>query len=394
MKIVFTTHTYWPRKDGVQYVTQYLAEGLAKQGHKVIVFTPQNTSNETIFEIHNEVCVIRPFFAQKYTIYWGKNESYKELLLRECEDANCLINCAVQSPFNNFVLPLLKVIPCGKILYLHGGYDYGFPKNLRLKAIIKKILLNIRWYLFYHRNAKRFSNYDLMINITNDNLNDTFFTKLGVEVETRIVNNAVEDFSSVYASDELYVKYPFLDQRFFLDVANFNERKNQIMLIKAFDKYQNETHSDIQLVLVGGTVGNDGKAYVEECKALISDLESKDQIYILENLSRDDTRVIIKKSYCATMTSTYEVYPIFLAEALTCAHPFISTNVGSVSEMKGGLIVETVHDFAEKMKIIDEDKELYNSLSCIGKKFAEKNFSQEEKISELERMIRNLKSNN
>ena len=94
------------------------------------------------------------------------------------------------------------------------------------------------------------------------------------------------------------------------------------------------------------------------------------------------------------MTSTYEVYPIFLAEALTCAHPFISTNVGSVSEMKGGLIVETVHDFAEKMKIIDEDKELYNSLSCIGKKFAEKNFSQEEKISELERMIRNLKSNN
>ena len=42
MKIVFTTHTYWPRKDGVQYVTQYLAEGLAKDGHEVIVFTPQN----------------------------------------------------------------------------------------------------------------------------------------------------------------------------------------------------------------------------------------------------------------------------------------------------------------------------------------------------------------
>ncbi len=392
MKIIFTTHTYWPRKDGVQYVTQYLAEGLAKQGHKVIVFTPQNTSNDTISEKHNGVYIIRPFFIQKYTMYFGKNEIYKELLLKECEDADCLINCAVQSPFNNFVLPLLNRISCRKVLYLHGVYDYRFPKNLRLKARVKKILLNLRWYVFYQRNAKNFSNYDLMINITNDNLNENFFNKLGVNVEKKIINNAVEDFNLNYVSHDLCEKYTFLNHRFFLDVANFNERKNQIMLINAYEKFYIETHSDVQLVLIGGTVGNDGKEYVKECKKIISTLESKDQIHILENISRDDTQVFIKECFCATMTSTYEVYPIFLAEALSCAHPFISTNVGSVAAIQGGLIAETIHDFTEKMKIITVNQDLYESLSNTGKKFAEINFSQQEKISELERIIQDLQS--
>ena len=390
MKIVFTTHTYWPRKDGVQYVTQYLAEGLAKYGHEVIVFTPQNIRRDAITEEHNGVQIIRPFFAQKFTLYFGKNESYKNLLLTECEDADCMINCAVQSPFNNFVLPLLNIISCKKILYLHGVYDYRFPNNLRTKAKIKKVLLNIRWYAFYHRNAKRFSNYDLMINITNDSLNENFFPQIGVNVKKRIINNAVEDFDSVCVNDDLKVKYSFLDKAFFLNVANYNERKNQLMLIEAYANFYNETHSDIHLVLIGGTVGNDGREYVEECKSIISNLECKNQIHILENISREDTRAIIKKCYCATMTSTYEVYPIFLAEALSCSHPFISTNVGSVAQIQGGLVAETVQDFTKKMIMIVNNGDLYASLSHDGKIFAKNNFSQEEKISELERIIMDL----
>ena len=39
MKIVFTTHTYYPEKNGVQVVTEYLAEGLAKKGHEVHIIT-------------------------------------------------------------------------------------------------------------------------------------------------------------------------------------------------------------------------------------------------------------------------------------------------------------------------------------------------------------------
>lgn len=39
MKIVFAVHTYYPERNGVQAVTQYLAEGLARRQHDVLIIT-------------------------------------------------------------------------------------------------------------------------------------------------------------------------------------------------------------------------------------------------------------------------------------------------------------------------------------------------------------------
>ena len=39
MKILITVSTYYPKNDGVQNVTQYLAEGLCKLGNDVTVIT-------------------------------------------------------------------------------------------------------------------------------------------------------------------------------------------------------------------------------------------------------------------------------------------------------------------------------------------------------------------
>ena len=56
MKIVVTVHTYWPARNGVQYVTQYLCEGLAAKGHDVTVITvvpnPEETSREEPIGVH------------------------------------------------------------------------------------------------------------------------------------------------------------------------------------------------------------------------------------------------------------------------------------------------------------------------------------------------------
>lgn len=387
MKIVFTTHTYWPRKDGVQYVTQYMAEGLVKRGHQVVVFAPQGKSKETITEEHNGVRIIRPFFKQKFTLYFGKNRSYKEALLDQCKDSDCMINCAVQSPFNNFVLPLLSNINVQKVLYLHGVYDYRFPQNMRAKAIIKKALLNVRWFLFYHRNASRFSRYDKMINITQDSLNSNFFKKIGVFVPTYIINNAVEDFDKVKQMANVLERLALTGKKYFLNVANFNERKNQLMLIKAYAEFYKKTNMDVHLVLIGGTIGTDGYEYANECKALISELNCKSKIHFLENMPREDTKVLIKSCYCAVMSSTYEVYPIFLAESLSCAHPFISTNVGSVNQMAGGIVVNNCQEFVRSMIKITSDDNCYHDLMIEGKEYAQKHFSQEEKIIELEKVL-------
>ena len=55
MKIIFTVLTYYPRKDGVQNVTKYLAEGLVKLGHDVTIITSNYRLNAEDKEIYNGV---------------------------------------------------------------------------------------------------------------------------------------------------------------------------------------------------------------------------------------------------------------------------------------------------------------------------------------------------
>ena len=60
MKLLFTVNTYMPKRDGVQFVTKYLAEGLVKKGHSVDLITRQcKELTEVDDEVINGVHVIR-----------------------------------------------------------------------------------------------------------------------------------------------------------------------------------------------------------------------------------------------------------------------------------------------------------------------------------------------
>ena len=39
MRIIFAVHTYYPAHNGVQAITQYMAEGLAKLHHEIMVIS-------------------------------------------------------------------------------------------------------------------------------------------------------------------------------------------------------------------------------------------------------------------------------------------------------------------------------------------------------------------
>ena len=73
MKIVFTTHTYYPEKNGVQVVTEYLAEGLAKKGHEVHIIT-EMLSGVKKEDIHNEVNINRVVAKVVHTFNIGEKK--------------------------------------------------------------------------------------------------------------------------------------------------------------------------------------------------------------------------------------------------------------------------------------------------------------------------------
>ena len=98
MKILFTVHTYYPNKDGVQFVTEYLAEGLVKRGHQVDVLTYMYPDRTTVkSETHNGVNIIRWEAKTVHTFHKGDKVGYQQYIISRQQDYDVMINVGTQT---------------------------------------------------------------------------------------------------------------------------------------------------------------------------------------------------------------------------------------------------------------------------------------------------------
>ncbi len=382
MKIVVTVHTYWPARNGVQYVTQYLCEGLSAKGHDVTVITTVSNPNIVCEEIHNNVKIIRAYLKTRYSFINKGVTSYRKLVLDNARDADVVINCCVQSPNNNVLLPILKDIPAFKMLYMHGmhSFDLKSDEKADLRYRAWHIFMNIRWSLFYHFNAKNFNQYDALVDIHETSPAINYLKSLGVAADGYIINNAVEDFDIVEVTEQDKQKYPILGGRFLLNVSNFTPRKNQLTLVDSF--WAVKKRNNVKLVLIGGA-----SDYCDDLKKKINEIGMDEEVLIYENQEREITRKFIKNCLCGVMSSRFEVYPIFLCEVINCGHPYISTDVGCVRDIPGGEIVSSAEELTKMMERMINDDTHRKELGSVGKEFAQAYLSQSSKIDQLESIL-------
>lgn len=383
MKIVFTTHAYWPKKNGVQYVNQYMAEGLVHLGHEVLVITNHTDSKEERQYEHNGVKIIDLYLKTRYSIFYFGKKEYVERVLNLVNKCDCLINVCVQAPNNNVLLPFLKKISCKKILYMHGMHDFKHVKisSSSLRYYFWHIFMNIRWRLFYYMNRYNFLEYDHMIDIHNKSDTIQFMKKLGYKKNIVIISNAVEDFDKIQINTNDTSNLKYLDTPFFLNIANFTELKNQAMIIEAFNMIREQT--DYNLVLIGGA--SDYSRYIEQ---LVNKYSLNDRVLILKDYNREDTIKYIKCAKCGILSSHKEVFPIFIGETIACKHPYISTDVGCLRNIPGGILVNNVEEMASAMLSI-QDQFRYDELSSLGYRYALDNLKQSTKIAKLNDLISN-----
>ena len=90
MNIIFTVATYYPKTDGVQLVTQYQAEGLAKKGHKVTVITSKFEGKPDC-EILNGVEILRVDAYNFYYWHKGNKKEYQNIVLKKTRNADALV---------------------------------------------------------------------------------------------------------------------------------------------------------------------------------------------------------------------------------------------------------------------------------------------------------------
>lgn len=382
MKIVFAVASYYPAKDGVQGVTQYHAEGLAAKGHKVMVVTSRR-SGCVDKEIHNGVEIIRVEAFNKHLFHYGNKKEYRETILELTQDADALVAVCLQSYAADWLLSILDDIKI-KLLYMHGMHDFRWTKKdiLNPKDIIKKIARDLWWGIFYSTQLKNIRKFNAIIHLHKSDTAFKYFEKKKICNNYVIENAADNDFflDTINPVEGLPIKY-------FISVANYDERKNQLMTMEAF--YKAKTN-DYGLIFIGSRKNKYFEKLIRNQKKLEREYGEKD-VRLLTDIPRVDVCNYVRNSSVFFMSSKWEAFPISIIEAMASGKPYLSTDVGIVRLLPGGAIVNNKEDMVVWIETLINNEEVAELLGKSAKLYARNNLTKKVAVDKLEDLLNLLR---
>jgi len=343
VKILITTEQYYPIKSGVSSVVTAIAEELYRNGHEVYVATGfENRNNLT----NNGVNIIEfKVYGGFGNFYRGEVDKYKDFILNF--DCDILINECVQTWTTDLILKYLPLMKAQKFLHSHGFSLLSYRTKNPWAYIKSKF-----YYYFLHKFLK---SYDHIFLLHNKTVETQYLNKYGVDTFSYLPNGVNSEFlvddSKVQSKD-----------KYLINISNYYPMKNQEFLLEAF--YKSKTN--YKLILIGSSTL---KNYLEKLKELKVEFDLKygaKNVEFLLNISRDET---IKYLECATLflhSSELEVFPMVIVESMAKKVPYVSTDVGNVSTLPGGYIVQSIDDMASKIDALLSNTVEYEKKSMEG----------------------------
>lgn len=394
MHIVIATHSYWPHLDGVQMVNQYMAEGLVNAGHRVTILTSKWEDYYSQYEIHNGVEIYRFVHKSILKFNFGESKKFKSFLLKNKEGIDVLIAVVAQSFAGEWVMQVSNKLPCEKIMYMHGMKmeRVNIHKTKNIHHFMKEYVRTLWSYCYFKYYWNKIIGFDAAVHLFERDSSYNYFKKHGFQKNIVIKNGCssvlFEPINNINENCVIRKRYN-IKNRYFLCVANFYKNKNQITALRAYYKTNVE---NIDMVFVG----SDKDEYFEKLHRTNQILEAEDRlrhnVKILYGISREDTISIIKNAYAIVLSSDSEYLPITILEGLAAGKPYISTNVGVVPLLPGGVIAHDNKEFVYWMEYYAKHSEYVDKLGKIGREYAERELCIDDKIEQLKELIFNLKN--
>lgn len=357
MRIMFAVPCYWPSQDGVTIITSYLARGLAAKGHEVSVVTsagngglqelPKEEENEGV-----EISRMRIYTRWPLVIRGRDEESTKKAYLkhiREYEPDVLVVVCA-QTWTLDWLMPYLKELDCVKVFYSHGysAWNTGstYREHLRKRNVLGAWIVykSRRYYSRLHRYIRLF---DRAIYLSEDSNAAVYARQYGL-TNGKVLKNAIDDR---FFAEDMRHSFEQKDCISYLFVANYNQNKNQEMLIRAFAAAK---IGKSRLVLVGF----EENPYYEHLREVISkelSCQPEKEVVFHTHVSRDQVIDLYRTCDVFTCSSLSEIYPIVAHEAAATGMPIISTDVGIYAKITGAYIVHDVSQMRDAMETLYHD---------------------------------------
>lgn len=339
-RVMILVATYYPLQDGVQFVTQYIAEGLAPKFEVAVVTSLYNGLEKRSEK--NGVSIER--YRAVRNPYTMKFVGEKRRILKRIRDykPDILIAVCVQTWCYDWIKKRLDRLPGKKILYTHGCSCLGVysPGKLLRKfhfrrQIIADVLeIYIEWYWKQYQKHlfSEMGRFDRIIYLHENDKLLLLARKNGLRNEY-ILENAVDD---VFFEQKTFMRQK-KDNVTFINVSSYNENKNQKMILQAFYK------ADIPgstLILIGSQPTSYYQELVELNRKLREEGEHCGNIEILCGISRQQ---VIEKYWEADVYvsgSGVEVMSISLCESAAAGKTILSTDVGHATLIPGVLLYE------------------------------------------------------
>lgn len=185
-------------------------------------------------------------------------------------------------------------------------------------------------------------------------------------------NAAQPEFRPLDADEKVQVKTRFsAGKDYFFFVGAVHPRKNVHRLIRAFDVFKKQTHSDVQLLIAGRFAWQTG-----EVKDAFEASSFQSDIHFLGYVSEADLPGLMGSALAFVWVSLFEGFGIPLLEAMHADVPVITSSVSAMPEVAGdaALLVnpESCDEIATAMNSIYSNAELRINLVSKGRKQRDK----------------------
>jgi glycosyltransferase involved in cell wall biosynthesis len=166
-----------------------------------------------------------------------------------------------------------------------------------------------------------------------------------------------------------------------LIIGYFSDIKNQCKALKIANQLQDK---NFNFIFIGNKKGH----YFNKCLRFVSRHMMKNVQFLTDQ--ECSIAEEISRSFAVMSTSSTEVLPLTLLEAMASGTPFLSTNVGAVCELPGGILCSSVSNFVAELNNLSVDIDRWQALSNEGRQAIDVKYSERVVKKQLDLLLNTL----
>lgn len=391
LRILITSFTYPPDHNGVAHVVAAQAEDLARNGHKVIVATAEN--DEFDQRPPPDGVVVRRFRVQGngeslVGAYTGQIREYQEFIASVEVDIT-ICHCW-QIWTTDLAVPLLRAKASPAILYSHG------VSATCMRWSIRGLAHWLLWRPYVRRMPQLLDSFDHIVFLSEMSSGCRCYDRKLVNHLGRpsysVINNGVDldRFQYVQPKAKIRAELGVDTGLFVLCVSSYSQGKDQQRALHTFLRAMPETAT---LIFIGTEINEYAKMLVKEWETLKGH-GTQQRVLFKAGLTQVQIADAMSAADIFLLTSRTEVQPLVLLETMAAGVPFVSTDVGCIKELPGGLVASNQAGLDAALKRLATCESLRLELGLRGRQAAETFHNQEANLSRFRAIVEHVATSN